>query len=133
MVLYEKGAGIETREVDLENESEEFLAASPTGKVPMVVVDGGLLYESNVVNEYLDEVLDGQHLLPEDAKERARVIWMLSVDSNFYPTVFVANVGRELGFPEERVSEAREKSKATLARLEKECALALSDYPNVVA
>jgi len=32
--------------------------------------------------------------------------------------VFVASVGRERGFPEERVSEAREKLKATLARLE---------------
>ena len=32
--------------------------------------------------------------------------------------MFVASVGRERGFPEERVSEAREKLKATLARLE---------------
>ena len=65
MVLHEKGVGFETREVDLENKSEEFLAASPTGKVPVVVVDGDSLHESNVVNEYLDEVLDGPHPLPE--------------------------------------------------------------------
>ncbi len=113
------GAGFETREVDLENMSETFLAASPTGKVPVVVVDGYSLHESNVVNEYLDEVLDGPHLLPEDAKERARTrIWMLSADNNFYPAVFVESVGRERGFPEERVSEAREKLKATLSQLE---------------
>ena len=57
---------------------------SPTGKVPVVVVDSDPLHESNVVNEYLDEVLDGPHLLPEDAKERARArMWMLSADSNF--------------------------------------------------
>ena len=119
MVLHEKGAGFETREVDLENKSEEFLAASPTGKVPVIVVDGDSLRESNVVNEYLDEILDGPHLLPEDAKERARArIWMLAADGDFYPAVFVASVGRERGFPEERVSEAREKLKATLARLE---------------
>lgn len=86
------GADFETREVDLENKSETFLAASPTGKVPVVVVDGDSLHESNVVNEYLDEVLDGPHLLPEDAKERARArIWMLSADNNFYPAVFVAS------------------------------------------
>ena len=113
------GADFETREVDLENESETFLAASPTGKVPVVVVDGYSLHESNVVNEYLDEVLDGPHLLPEDAKERARArIWMLSADSDFYPAVFAATVGRERGLSEERVSEARKKLKATLARLE---------------
>jgi glutathione S-transferase len=131
MVLYQKGAGCETREVDLENKSEEFLAASPVGKVPAVVVDGDSLHESNVVNEYLDEVLDGPHLLPEDAKERARDIWMLSTDSTFYPKMFVASVGRERGFLLARVSEAREEPKATLARLEDECALTLSDYPNV--
>ncbi len=119
MVLHEKGAGFETREVDLENKSKEFLAASPTGKVSVVGVDGDSLDESNVVNEYLDEVLDGPHLLPEDAKERARTrIWMLSADNNFYPAVFVESVGRERGFPEERVSEAREKLKATLSQLE---------------
>ncbi len=44
------GAGFETREVDLENESEGFLAASQAGKVPAVVVDGDSLHESNVVN-----------------------------------------------------------------------------------
>ncbi len=98
---------------------ETFLAASPMGKVPVVVVDGYSLHESNVVNEYLDEVLDGPHLLPEDAKERARTrIWMLSADNNFYPAVFVASVGLERGFPEGRVSEAREKLKATLSQLE---------------
>ena len=31
IVLYEKGVEFETNEVDLENKSEEFLEASPTG------------------------------------------------------------------------------------------------------
>ncbi len=31
---------------------------SPTGKVPVVVVDGDSLYESNVVNQDLDEVFE---------------------------------------------------------------------------
>lgn len=113
------GADFETREVDLGNKSEEFLAASPTGKVPVVVVDGDSIYESNVVNEYLDEVLDGPGLLPEDPKERAYTrIWMSSADSDFFPAVFVASVGRQRGFSEERVSGALEKLKDTLARLE---------------
>ncbi len=119
MVLHEKGVGFETREVDLENKSEEFLAASPTGKVPVVVVDGDSLYESNAVNQYLDEVLDGPSLLPEDPKERAYArIWMSSADSDFYPAVFVASVGREQGFSEERVAKALEKLRRTLSRLE---------------
>jgi RNA polymerase-associated protein len=119
MVLHEKGLDFETREVDLRNKSGEFLAASPTGKVPVVVVDGDSLYESNVVNEYLDEVAPEPTLLPEDPKERAHArIWMSSADANFYPSVFVASVGRERGFPEERVAEARDKLDHTLSDLE---------------
>ncbi len=57
--------------MDLENKSTEFLSVSPIGKVPVVVADGDSLYESNVVNQYLDEVFESQKLLPEDPKERA--------------------------------------------------------------
>ncbi len=119
MVLHEKGVSFETREVDLANKSEEFLRASPTGKVPVVVVDGDSLYESNVVNQYLDEVFESPKLLPEDPKERAYArIWMAWADDNFFPAVFVTSVGRERGFSEERIAEALEKLKISLAALE---------------
>ena len=119
MVLREKGVDFETREVDLENKSEEFLSVSPTGKVPVVVVDGDVLYESNVVNQFLDEVFEEPKLLPEDPKERAYArIWMAQADSDFYPAVFVSTMGRERGFSEERISEAKEKLKNTLRRLD---------------
>ncbi len=119
MVLHEKGAGFETREVDLENKSEEFLSVSPTGKVPVLVVDGDVLYESNVVNQYLDEVFEEPKLLPEDPKERAYArIWMAQADSDFYPAVFVSSMGRERGFSEEQISEAKEKLKETLRKLD---------------
>jgi glutathione S-transferase len=119
MVLYEKGVEFETYEVDLENKSEEFLEASPTGKVPVVVVDGDSIYESNVVNQYLDEVAGGPRLMPEDPKRRAYArIWMAFADADFFPALFVASVGRERGFPEERISEAFEKLRAALDKLE---------------
>jgi glutathione S-transferase len=102
--------------VDLANKSEEFLAASPTGKVPVVVVDGDSIYESNVVNQYLDEVTGGPRLLPEDPKARAYArIWMASADDRFFPAIFVASVGRERGFSEERVTEALGKLKTALS------------------
>ncbi len=119
IVLYEKGIDFDVHEVDLENKSEEFLKASPTGKVPVVVVDGDSIYESNVVNQYLDEVTDGPGLMPEDPKWRAYArIWMAFADTDFFPAVFVASVGRERGFPEERISEALEKLKTALGKLE---------------
>ncbi len=119
IVLYEKGIDFDVHEVDLENKSEEFLKASPTGKVPVVVLDGDSIYESNVVNQYLDEVTDGPRLMPEEAKRRAYArIWMAFADTDFFPPLFVASVGRERGFSEERISEAFEKLKAALEKLE---------------
>src|ERR671933_509098 len=106
MVLHEKGVDFETYEVDLQNKSEEFLAASPTGKVPVIVVDGVSIYESNVINQYLDEVFESPKLMSEDPKERAYArIWMASADE-FFLVVFVAGMGREREFSEERISEA---------------------------
>jgi glutathione S-transferase len=119
IVLHEKGIDFDTYEVDLSNKSEEFLRVSPTGKVPVVVVDGDSIYESNVVNQYLDEVKDGPKLMPEDPKVRAHArIWMAFADTDFFPAVFVASVGRERGFSEDRISEAREKLGTALGKLE---------------
>ena len=110
MVLHEKGASFETREVDLSNKSEEFLSASPTGKVPVVVADGDPLYESNVVNQYIDEVMEDPPLLPEEAKERAWArIWMAFADANFFPALSAVGRGAE---------DSEEKMNRELAVLE---------------
>ena len=119
MVLHEKGVDFETYEVDLANKSEEFLAASPTGKVPVIVVDGDSIYESNVVNQYIDEVTDEPKLMPRDPKRRAHArILIVFADIDFFPAVFVASVGCERGFSEERISEALRNLKGALRRLE---------------
>ena len=57
--------------------------------------------------------------MPGDPKARAYArIWMARADEDFYPQVFVSGMGRAQGFPEERISEAQKKLKATLSRLE---------------
>ncbi len=43
---------------------------------------------------------------------------MARADDDFYPQVFVSGMGRERGFSEERISEAKKKLKVTLSRLE---------------
>jgi glutathione S-transferase len=54
-----------------------------------------------------------------DPKARAYArIWMARADDDFYPQVFVSGMGRTRGLSEERISEALEKLKATLSRLE---------------
>src|SRR5829696_5565714 len=72
MVLHEKGIDHDVHEVDLSNKGEEFLSVSPYGKVPALRVNGTSLYESNIVNEYLDEVYGPPRLMPEVPEEQIR-------------------------------------------------------------
>ncbi|GAC13689.1 glutathione S-transferase family protein [Aliiglaciecola lipolytica] len=55
------------------NQTPEYLAISPTGKVPALQTDDGVLIETNVILEYLDENYSGITLYPADAYQKARV------------------------------------------------------------
>lgn len=57
IVLKEKGVAFERRDIDLSNKPGWFLAVSPLGKTPVLLVDGVPLFESAVICEYLDETL----------------------------------------------------------------------------
>ena len=119
MVLHEKGLDFETHEVDLRNKSEEFLSVSPYGKVPVLVVNDTSLYESNVVNEYLDEVHETPRLLPENPEQRALArSWMAFANEYFFPAIFKVRIGPQRGFSKEQIQEANGKLGEALLRLE---------------
>jgi glutathione S-transferase len=119
MVLHEKGIDFEVHEVDLSNKSEEFLEVSPYGKVPVLRVNGTSLYESNIVNEYLDEVYDSPKLMPENPEERASVrSWMAFADDYFFPSILRVRMGLQRGYSEDEIQEAKEKLDEALSRLE---------------
>jgi len=71
IALTEKGVSFTRRDVDLKNKPDWFLALSPRGKVPVLVTDGQPLFESSVINEYIDET-HPPRLLPDDPLARAR-------------------------------------------------------------
>lgn len=72
ITLLYKGIDFETTFIELSDPPPWFAALSPLGKVPVLRVDGETtVFESAVINEYLDEVTPGQ-LLPEDPLLRAR-------------------------------------------------------------
>jgi glutathione S-transferase len=57
--------------------------------------------------------------MPEDPTRRAYArIWMAFADADFFPAVFGVSVGRDRGFSEEQISEALEKLKTILGKLE---------------
>ncbi len=84
LCLLEKGLEFEHIEEDLRNKSERFLAVSPYGKVPALVHDGQTIYESLIINEYLEEVFPQPTLMPADPVLRARArIWIAYCDDYF--------------------------------------------------
>jgi glutathione S-transferase len=121
IVLHEKGIDFDVHEVDLSNKSEEFLSVSPYGKVPVVSINGISLYESNVVNEYLDEVHEIPRLMPANPEQRALArSWMAFADDYFFPFIFRVRMGSQRGFSEEQIREAKEKLQGALSRLERQ-------------
>ena len=76
IALAEKGVPFDRVDIDLADKPAWFLRLSPLGKVPVLVVtlDGGseqVLFESQVIAEYLDETI-APRLHPADPLERAR-------------------------------------------------------------
>jgi glutathione S-transferase len=71
IVLREKGIEFEFRHIDRDNRPDWFLAISPHKKVPVLRIDDKVsLFESNAINEYLDETI-APRLHPEDPVQRA--------------------------------------------------------------
>ncbi len=71
IVLEEKAVPHELAFIDLARKPDWFLAVSPLGKVPVLLVDDRPLFESAVIADYLDETTPGS-LHPADPFEKAR-------------------------------------------------------------
>ena len=71
ILLRAKDVDFEVTYIDLREKPDWFLEISPHGKVPVLVVDGQALFESNAIAEYLDETA-APRLHPADPVERAR-------------------------------------------------------------
>lgn len=71
ITLLEKDIPHERTYIDLVNKPEWFAAISPLGKVPLLRVEGEILFESAVICEYLDEITPGS-LHPSDPLQKAK-------------------------------------------------------------
>ena len=84
LILSEKGVAFELVEINLQDKPARFLEVSPYGKVPAIVHDGVTIYESAIINEYLDEVFPHPRLMPSGPTLRAKArIWIDYCDDYF--------------------------------------------------
>ena len=62
------------------------LQRNPYGKVPVLVDGDGVIYESAVINEYLEEKFPQPRLMPADHLQRAKVrIWIDFFNTRVHP------------------------------------------------
>lgn len=72
VVLFEKGMDFQIIDVDLFNKPEDLGVMNPYNRVPVLVERDLILYESNIINEYIDERFPHPQLMPADPVMRAR-------------------------------------------------------------
>ncbi len=77
IVLHEKDMDFEVIDVDPNNKPEDLAVMSPYGKAPILVERDLVLYESNIINEYIDDRFPHPQLMPADPVMRARARLLL--------------------------------------------------------
>lgn len=86
MALIEKGLDFKLVEIDLYNRPDWWAKLSPYGKVPLLKHGDGVVYESAIINEYLEDAFPEPALLPRDPLRRAQArIWIDYCDTRFMP------------------------------------------------
>ncbi|MGV8934555.1 MAG: glutathione S-transferase family protein [Gallionellaceae bacterium] len=70
ITLIEKNMDYKITYIDLANPPDWFMKISPLGKVPVLRAGGAIIFESAVINEYIDEI-SPPPLLPADPLARA--------------------------------------------------------------
>ncbi|GMW06059.1 MAG: hypothetical protein AMXMBFR8_08560 [Nevskiales bacterium] len=118
MVLIEKGVDFELREIDVYNRPAWFHEVSPYGKVPVLRHEGRVVYESAIINQYLDEVFPQPPLLPADPWGRAQArIWMDYCETRFLPAAHRLMAERGQG---EKLAGNRDKLAEVMRFMEQE-------------
>lgn len=87
VVLAEKDLSYEVVSVDLrksEQKTPEFLRLNPYGKVPVLEDEEIVIYESTIINEYLEDEYPVPNLMPEDSAGRARVRMLEDYGDNIF-------------------------------------------------
>jgi glutathione S-transferase len=115
IVLREKNIEFELRHIQSDNRPDWFLAISPHKKVPVLRIDDKFsLFESNAINEYLDETIEPR-LHPADPIERAiNRAW-----TDYVPTFASTVTGCAYADSEEECNKAVAGIPVPFERLEK--------------
>jgi glutathione S-transferase len=114
IVLAEKDMDCEIVTVDMQSgqhRQPEFLKLNPFGRVPVLVDEGCVVYDSTIINEYLDDEYPEPALRPADSDERARMRLLEDYADTAFTLPAMA-LQHELA----KASSARDESRVKAAR-----------------
>jgi glutathione S-transferase len=119
IALLEKGLEFERINVDLskkEQKSPEYLKIHPFGQIPALDDEGFIIYDSTIINEYLEDEYPYPSLMPSGSEGRARARLMEDLrDTHFNP--YFVHIIQEMRKPEgERDSQRIDNAKTEIAR-----------------
>ena len=127
VVLAEKKLPYEITPIDLrkqEQKKPDFLKLNPYGKVPVIIDGDTVLYESCIINEYLDEKYPQPPLMPKDQAKRAKIRILIDYGLNHldpsYQKIRMEMMKEEKERDKETVENAKKELKNLLQRLDRE-------------
>src|SRR6266705_1056452 len=87
IVLYEKRMDFQIIDVDMYNKPEDIAVMNPYNRLPVLVERDLILYEANIINEYIDERFPHPQLMPADPVMRARArLFLFQFEVELFPT-----------------------------------------------
>ena len=119
LLLEEAGATYDLKAIDIfngENQSPDYLAKNPFGKVPTLEVDGEFIYETTAITSYLDTIVANHKFTPSEPLLQSRMRQIVSiVDSHLYAPAIVSIVIQRLIVPSQGGQTDLEVVKAAVA------------------
>lgn len=121
IALHEKNLPFETKEEDLKNKSAELLRFHPEGRVPLLIHREGedrILYESSIINEYIEDAFPQPKLMPAEAGLRSEArLWTYWCNQFFKPDLDRLKYGTSR-FPEKECFAIEAKVITHLGKVE---------------
>jgi len=120
IVLIEKGLEFERIHIDLpkkEQKKPDYLKIHPLGQVPALDDEGFIVYDSTIINEYLEDEYPYPPLLPKDSEGRARARLMEDFRDHYFNPPFVEIIHEVRYKPEDqRDLKLIERAKAEITK-----------------
>ena len=119
ILLAERGKGFVSHLLDLragDQQKPEYLKLNPNAVVPTIVHDGNVVIESNIILEYLAEVLPGTALTTASPLGRTRMrYWTKQLDEGLHQLTSVISFA--IGFRYQLLAKPREEALTVLRKI----------------